>query len=113
MSDKTNKQLFAILKNEIVPALGCTEPIAVAYSVAVAKKEIAKYCNEQVKSIEIYVDPFLFKNAMRVGIPGTNKKGALIAAALGYLMGKPVKKLEVIAGVEKKDINDALKMIKK
>lgn len=106
MTDKTS-DLLKILRDELAPALGCTEPIALAYSTASAAEKIAG----SLKKIVIKVNRNIYKNGLRVGIPGTDKTGLHIAAALGYLVGDPKKELEVIEAVEKKDIEKAEKII--
>jgi L-cysteine desulfidase len=106
---KKNEDLLRILKSEITPALGCTEPIAVAYSVAVAKK----YADGTLESIDICVDPYLYKNALNVGIPGTGERGAYIAAVLGYLTGDADKKYEVLKDVNSDDVEKAKEIVNK
>ena len=101
------EDLVKILKSEISPALGCTEPIAVAYSVAVARK----YVKGSLELIDISVDPYLYKNALNVGIPGTDERGAYIAAALGYLIGDADKKYEVLLDTGPDDVREAKEMI--
>ena len=73
---KDYKLLVSILKDQVVPALGCTEPVAVAYAVAKAREVL----EEDVDELDIYVDKNIFKNGKEVGIPGTDKKGILTAA---------------------------------
>ena len=84
--------LLDILKDQVTPALGCTEPIAVALAVAKAKEIL----DEPIERIEIKVDRNIFKNALAVGIPGTDKKGLHMAVALALMAGKSEYKLEVL-----------------
>jgi len=98
-----NKELLSILKNGLAPALGCTEPIAVAYSTAHAAKKV----KGNLEKIKIRVNRNIYKNGLRVGIPGTDKTGLYVAAALGYLIGEPEKDLEVIESVNDRDVKDA------
>lgn len=86
------KQIIALMKREVVPAIGCTEPIAVALAVAKAK-EILGGVPEQ---IEASLSANMLKNAMGVGIPGTGMFGLPIAIALGALIGKSEYLLEVL-----------------
>ena len=65
--DKKQKELLELLRSGIKPATGCTEPIAVAYAVATAKEQV----NGELKSLEIQVDPNIYKNGLMVTIPGT------------------------------------------
>lgn len=102
-------ELTSLLKQSVKPAQGCTEPIAIAYALAIAKDEII----EEIKKIEIIVSLNIYKNALRVGIPGTNYKGPIMAAALSLVMGDYSKELKVIEGVEREDIEKAKKIIDK
>lgn len=89
--------LFALLQNEIRPALGCTEPAAVALACAVA----ASYLDEPPLRVDVQTDPNVFKNGMGVFIPGTKQTGLYLASALGALAGKPELELEVLSGCER------------
>lgn len=109
MSSSYEKILLEILKSEVVPAAGCTEPVAVAYSCAAARKEI----EGQVKSLDIWVDPGLYKNGLRVGIPGIKTRGLYMAAALGILSGDPQKGLCVLEGLKEEDELKALELVAK
>ena len=71
------------VKREVVPALGCTEPVSVALAAALATRELA--CTPT--QIDAYVSPNLMKNGMGVGVPGTGMVGLPIAAAVGALAG--------------------------
>ncbi|MCI8650559.1 MAG: serine dehydratase subunit alpha family protein [Anaerotruncus sp.] len=84
-----------ILKTQVKPALGCTEPAAVALAAAQAA---ALLQGEPVR-VQVDVSPNIFKNGMRVGIPGTSSKGLEIAAALGVLCGDAQGGLEVLRRV--------------
>ncbi|BDR65230.1 UPF0597 protein [Clostridium tetani] len=99
--------LIEILKNQVVPALGCTEPIAVAYGVSKAKEILG----EEVEHMEVNVDRSIFKNGKEVGIPGTDKKGILIAAALSIIVGKSEYSLQVLKDLTNEDIPKALELI--
>lgn len=88
--------LFALLQSEIRPALGCTEPAAVALACAVA----ASHLDGPPLRVNVETDPNVFKNGMGVFIPGTNKTGLPLASALGALAGKPELELEVLSGCE-------------
>lgn len=99
--------LIQLLKREVVPALGCTEPIAVAYAVAKAKKIL----NTDPDRIEVLLSRNMIKNGMGVGIPGTGMTGLGIAAALGAVGGDPDAGLEVLCGVKSEHIDLAKKML--
>lgn len=96
-----------ILKKEVVPALGCTEPIAVAYAAACAARALA----EPVEEIEVLASRNILKNAMSVGIPGSDMAGIPIAAALGALGGDAEAGLEVLHTVQKEHVEAGKRMI--
>lgn len=97
------------LKEEVKPALGCTEPGAVALAVARATEELG---NVPVNSIKVLVSGNIFKNGMSVGIPGTNGlRGNVIAAALGALCGKSSLGLEVLKDCTDDMVLKAQKMV--
>lgn len=96
------------LKSEVKPALGCTEPIAVAYAAALAAKALGK----TPEMIEVRVSGNIFKNAMGVGIPGVSAMGVDIAAALGAIAGNADEKLEVLNGVSAQDGEAAVKAVR-
>jgi len=103
-----NEQLLiAILKNQVVPALGCTEPGAVAYAVARAKELL----DGEVKKLNIYADKNIIKNGMSVGIPGTSEHGIIFAAALSMIVGKSEYKLEVLKDVDSESIDKSLDIV--
>ncbi len=89
-----------ILKNQVTPALGCTEPGAVALAVARAKALLG----EPPVQVSILVDKNVLKNGMDVGIPGTNEHGIVFAAALALVVGRSEYGLEVLRDVRDADI---------
>lgn len=89
------------LKKEVVPAMGCTEPVAVALACAKAKELID---SNEIKRIEILVSPNIYKNGLGVGIPNTEEIGLHIAAALGIICGKSEKELQVLEDVGEREI---------
>lgn len=81
--------LKEVLKHEVYPALGCTEPIAVAYTASLAAKEL----EGELEEVTIIIDPGVFKNGMAVTVPNTNgERGNLIAGVLGAIISKPKSK---------------------
>lgn len=92
------KEIIALMNREIIPAIGCTEPIAVALCVAKATEALGK----RPEHIEARLSANVLKNAMGVGIPGTGMTGLPIAMALGAIVGKSEYELEVL-----KDGDDA------
>lgn len=93
MIDKSERErIIALINREVVPAIGCTEPIAVALCVAKA----AETLNQRPQKIQVLLSANILKNAMGVGIPGTDMIGLPIAIALGALIGKSEYQLEVL-----------------
>ena len=87
--------ILSLIKREVIPAIGCTEPIAVALCVAKACETIGR----TPERIEVTLSPNIYKNAMGVGIPNTGMIGLPIAIALGALVGKSAYGLEVLRDV--------------
>jgi len=98
MEQEERQNIISLIKSEVIPAIGCTEPIAVALAVAKAKEEL----HEKVLRTETHLSANILKNSMGVGIPGTGMIGLPIAIALGVVVGKSEYGLEVL-----KDMNDA------
>ena len=92
MNETERKKIIALVKREVVPAIGCTEPIAVALCVARA----AEILGAKPEKISVRLSANILKNAMGVGIPGTGMIGLPIAIALGGLVGKSEYQLEVL-----------------
>lgn len=92
LSNSDIDRIIALIKREVVPAIGCTEPIAVALCVAKATEALG----ETPEKIEALLSANILKNAMGVGIPGTGMVGLPIAIALGALVGKSEYQLEVL-----------------
>ena len=88
----TNQELLQLLRSEVIPAIGCTEPIAVALCVARAKELLGSEPDE----IDVYLSKNVYKNALAVGIPNTGMTGLPIAIALGATVGKSEYMLEVL-----------------
>ncbi|MBW2636104.1 MAG: serine dehydratase subunit alpha family protein, partial [Deltaproteobacteria bacterium] len=85
--------LKSVLKHDVFPALGCTEPIAVAYAASAAGKQL----DGEIAEIHISVDPGVYKNGFAVAIPNTGgERGNLIAGALGALIRRPEVKMEIM-----------------
>ncbi|TWV14802.1 serine dehydratase subunit alpha family protein [Bacteroidaceae bacterium HV4-6-C5C] len=117
MTGVERQRIIDLVKREVIPAIGCTEPVAVALCVAKATETLGK----RPQHINIYLSANILKNAMGVGIPGTGMIGLPIAVALGALVGKSDYQLEVLRDItpeaveegklfiEEKRINIALK----
>ena len=88
----TNPELLQLLRSEVIPAIGCTEPIAVALCTARAKELLGA----EPDAITVYLSKNVYKNALAVGIPNTGMTGLPIAIALGATVGKSEYMLEVL-----------------
>jgi L-cysteine desulfidase len=88
----TNQELLDLLHCEVVPAIGCTEPIAVALCVARAKEKLGA----EPDKIKVLLSKNVYKNALAVGIPNTGMTGLPIAIALGATIGRSEYLLEVL-----------------
>ena len=92
VSKEIRNQIIALVHQEVVPAIGCTEPMCVALCTAKATEQLG--CRPE--RIEARLSANILKNAMSVGIPGTGMIGLPIAIALGALIGKSEYQLEVL-----------------
>lgn len=95
VSESKREKIIALINREVVPAIGCTEPVAVALCVAKATELLGTMPSR----IEAALSGNMLKNAMGVGIPGTGMIGLPIAMALGALVGKSAYGLEVLKDV--------------
>ncbi len=95
LEKKLTEDIIALIKREVVPALGCTEPAAVSLCVAKATEMLG----EVPDRLELRLSGNILKNAMGVGIPGAGMIGLPIAVALGALVGKSEYGLEVLRDV--------------
>ncbi|MCQ2064562.1 MAG: L-serine ammonia-lyase, iron-sulfur-dependent, subunit alpha [Bacteroidaceae bacterium] len=103
----TDSEIISLVKREVVPAIGCTEPMAVALCVAHAVETLG--CRPE--SLDIRLSANILKNAMGVGIPGTGMIGLPIAVALGALVGKSAYGLEVLKDTTPQAVEDGRKFI--
>ena len=95
IEENVREQIIALMQREVVPAVGCTEPMAVALCVSRATEALG--CRPE--KITALLSANILKNAMGVGIPGTGMIGLPIAIALGAIIGKSEYQLEVIKDV--------------
>lgn len=86
------EQVIDLIRQEVVPAIGCTEPMCVALCTARAREALGT----MPERVEVWLSANILKNAMGVGIPGTGMVGLPIAIALGALIGKSEYQLEVL-----------------
>lgn len=99
--------ILALIKREVVPAIGCTEPVAVALAVAKAREVLG----EKVVKVELFLSRNILKNSMGVGIPGTGMIGLPIAIALGIVVGKSAYGLEVLKDLNPEALAQARKLV--
>ena len=92
ITETERKRIIDLIHQEVVPAIGCTEPIAVALCVAKATETLGT----KPEKINVLLSANILKTAMGVGIPGTGMIGLPIAIALGALIGKSEYQLEVL-----------------
>ena len=101
--------LDKILKYEVFPALGCTEPIAVALAASAAGRELSG----EITDVDIITDAGVYKNGFAVTVPNTGgEKGNLIAGIIGALIGKPELKMQILEKAEEEHIKKAKEMIR-
>ncbi len=108
VSNKVRSEIIELINQEVVPAVGCTEPIAVALCVAKAVETLGM----RPSHIAVALSANVLKNAMGVGIPGTGMIGLPIAIALGALIGKSEYELLVIKDIDSSALNEAKDYIK-
>lgn len=96
MTEQRIAEIIELVKKEVKPALGCTEPAAVSLAVARSCEALKNAGYKEIESIKVEVSANILKNGMGVGIPGTGMVGLRIAAALGATCGKSVYGLEVL-----------------
>lgn len=102
-------EMIALLKKEVKPAMGCTEPIAVALIGAVAR-EAGKHIS--IDKIDLVVCPNFYKNGLAVGIPQTEEVGLDIAVAIGAYGGSADNGLEVMKTVDQEAVAKASELVK-
>lgn len=107
MNEEERKQIIELVQREVVPAVGCTEPMAVALCVAKATEALGVRPN----IIDVCLSANVLKNSMGVGIPGTGMTGLPIAIALGALVGKSEYGLEVLKDCTPADVEEAKRFL--
>ena len=114
------RQIIEIIHREVKPALGCTEPIAVALAVAKAVELITENCPCTCPEgwrmgadfrLDVAVSANILKNGMGVGIPGTGMVGLPVAAALGAVCGESARGLEVLASLSEAGVSRAKELV--
>ena len=107
ISKSEREQIISLIKREVVPAIGCTEPIAVALCVAKATEVLGT----RPEKVSVLLSANILKNAMGVGIPGTGMIGLPIAIALGAIVGKSEYQLEVLKDLTPEAVEEGKGMI--
>ena len=103
LSPETYQQYLSILKEELVPAMGCTEPISLAYAAALARETLGL----MPQRVTLCVSPNIIKNVKSVIVPHTGSlRGIEAAAAAGIVAGDASRKLEVLSSVTSEQIRD-------
>ena len=100
-------ELSTLIKKDMVPALGVTEPGAISFCVAKAKS----YAKGELLHLNVAMNSGMYKNAFTCGIPNSKEVGNVFAAALGYVAGNPDKGLESLANVTPADNVSAQRLI--
>lgn len=100
-------ELVEMLKNEVKPAVGCTEPVALALACAKAKELLG----EEIVENKMLVSHNIFKNGMGVGIPGSKILGLKVAACMGLVGGKSVDGLSVLEGLTEEEVKESEKYL--
>lgn len=108
LTTEKRKAIRILMQQEIVPAIGCTEPISVALCTAGACRVLEK----RAERIEAFLSGNVIKNAMGVGIPGTGMIGLPIAIALGALKGHPEDGLELLKEITEEDVEQGKQFIR-
>ncbi|QLD34148.1 serine dehydratase subunit alpha family protein [Mannheimia varigena] len=106
--EKLEQSILSAVSHEVVPALGCTEPISLALASAIARQ----YLEHLPERIEAKVSPNLMKNGMGVTVPGTGTVGLPMAAAIGAIGGDPNGDLEVLKNIIPEQVEQAKAMLK-
>lgn len=107
MTPERQRQMITLIQDQIRPAVGCTEPAAAAYASALAVRALG--C--PVDKLTVTVSRNILKNAMGVGIPGTDMVGLPIAVALGALSGDANAALAVLHNVKDEDVARARALV--
>lgn len=102
------ESILYILNNDVKPAVGCTEPVAIALACATAKSVL----EGEIDKVVVKLSPNVYKNGMNVGIPGIDEIGLDVAAALGTAKGDPSEKLKILGNIDVNIKNHAKELLK-
>ncbi len=102
------QEIISLIHQEVVPATGCTEPVAVSLCTAYAS---ARLGNVTPESVSVLLSPNVLKNALGVGIPGTGMIGLPIAIALGIVIAQPDKGLTLLDSFTPEQLAEAKRLV--
>lgn len=102
------ENILYVLNNDVKPAVGCTEPVAIALGCAAAKSVI----KGKVDKVVISISPNIYKNGMNVGIPGIDEIGLDVAAALGTAKGDHTNGLQILGDISQEVQDEAKNLLK-
>lgn len=105
----TKEQMLTLLRSDVVPALGCTEPVCVAMCAATA----GAVMGQQIEAITVEVNPGIYKNAMSAGIPGCSMVGIPWAAAIGANLKNPGKGLQLLEDINPEILSAAADLVER
>ena len=107
LTKQQTQALISLIKHQVIPAIGCTEPMAVALCTARATELLGS----RPEKINVQLSPNILKNAMGVGIPGTGMTGLPIAIALGAIIGKSKYQLQVLKDLTPETLDQAKQFV--
>jgi len=107
MKTKNMDNILKLLRNDVKPAVGCTEPVAIALAAAAAKSVITG----DIDQVSVKISPNIYKNGMNVGIPGIDITGLDVGAALGAVIGSHEKGLQILGHVSDQERNNAISLL--
>ncbi|WP_297124694.1 serine dehydratase subunit alpha family protein [uncultured Porphyromonas sp.] len=108
MTPALRQEIISLIHQEVVPATGCTEPVAVSLCTAYAS---ARLGNVTPESVSVLLSPNVLKNALGVGIPGTGMIGLPIAIALGIVIAQPDKGLTLLDSFTPEQLAEAKRLV--
>lgn len=108
MCENTDDLFIQALKENVRPATGCTEPVAVAYAAATARSLLDDPAVGAIEAVKVQVSPNIMKNALAVIVPGTGQPGLKVATAAGIVSGDCKAGLKVIADIREDELSAIL-----
>lgn len=102
------KEVIDLIRSEMKPSLGCTEPVAIG----LAASRTCQILGEKTEKLLVTLSPNIFKNAFCVKIPNVGFPGVALAATLGVLLSKPNDDMEIFAGITPELVEQAQQMLK-